>query len=989
MGIRPAAAETDYAAVCLAGGGEMGARMRSYDWTKTPLGAVHAWSQSLRTAVGIMINSRYPMFVWWGPQLINLYNDAYIPMLGARHPAALGNEAASVWGDIWSVVGPQAEIVLREGRATWNDEVLLLMERNNFIEETYFTWSYSPIADDDGTINGVFCAVTEETQKVLSRRRLKTLRDLSERALAESRSVEQACHTAAETLAENNNDLPFAWVYLLEADGTTATLSEAVGMSEGMAIAAAGRISIDTASDIWNFGGVLATRQPYTIENLDEAFGQAAAAAWSHGWTRRAIVAPLAKSRVHDSPAGFLVAGISPRLTFDDEYRGFVELVAGHLATTIANARAYEDEKRRAEALAEIDRAKTAFFSNISHEFRTPLTLMLGPLDELLRGRLPDEVRSELDMMRRNGLRLLKLVNTLLDFSRIEAGRMEAVYEPTDLATLTAELAGTFRSAIEYAGLRLLVDCAPLPEPVYVDREMWEKIVLNLLSNAFKFTLQGEIAVTLRPIGNDVELTVRDTGVGITPHNLPHIFERFYRVKGSLARTHEGTGIGLALVRELVMLHGGTIRADSIEGRETRLTVSIPRGSGHLPPAHIGAARTLPSTTTSAQAYVDEATQKVPAETVVEWNVGPPALDRQLPDADGNARPYIMCVDDNADMRAYLSRLLSPRYQVETVVDGKAALRAVRQRIPDLVVSDVMMPGTDGLELLRVLREDPETRMVPVLLLSARAGEESRVDGLESGADDYLVKPFSSRELLARVGAHLEIARVRQGILRKERAVLVAIEASEAERRQISRTLHDELGQQLTALVLGLRSVSDAVTEDSPIRGHVQKLQTLAAQVSRDMHRIALELRPGALDDQGLRTALSNYIEEWSQRHDVYADFQSVGLETHRLAPGIETTIYRIVQEALTNVGKHAKATAVSVVVHRRLDDVIAVIEDNGCGFDVANGAQRSGRNGQLGLVGMKERAALVGGTCHVESQPGTTSVFARIPLSAGKGGHA
>ena len=235
------------------------------------------------------------------------------------------------------------------------------------------------------------------------------------------------------------------------------------------------------------------------------------------------------------------------------------------MATAIANARAYEEERKRAEALAEIDRAKTAFFSNVSHEFRTPLTLMLGPLEDELREN--SKGRERIEIAHRNSLRLLKLVNTLLDFAQIEAGRIEAVYEPTDLAAATAELASVFRSAIEKAGLRLVVDCPPLPEEMYVDREMWEKIVLNLLSNAFKFTFEGEIKVSLRLCRERVELSVSDTGAGIPAAELSHIFERFHRVRGTDSRTHEGTGIGLSLVQELARIHGGGVQVRSVEGQ--------------------------------------------------------------------------------------------------------------------------------------------------------------------------------------------------------------------------------------------------------------------------------------------------------------------------------------------------------------------------------------------------------------------------------------
>ncbi len=456
-----------------------------------------------------------------------------------------------------------------------------------------------------------------------------------------------------------------------------------------------------------------------------------------------------------------------------------------------ANARAYEVERKRAEALAEIDRAKTAFFSNVSHEFRTPLTLALGPLETLLdnsRSALPAETREQLTMAHRNCLRLMRLVNTLLDFSRIEAGRVQASYQPVDLAGFTADLASCFRSACEHAGLRLLVDCPPLAAPVHVDLDMWEKIVLNLVSNAFKFTLEGEIEVKLRAAGDNCELSVRDTGVGIPEAELPRIFERFHRAEPSRGRTVEGTGIGLSLVQELAKLHGGSVRVENTPGRGSTFTVAVPFGTAHLPAERIGAVRALPSTALGAGPYVEEALRWVPDEKRSgETEVQPPTAERMVKlapvgrmDGPAETRPVVLLADDNADMREYVRRLLAPRYEVEAVADGQAALETARRRRPALVLTDVMMPRLDGFALLRELRSDPGLRTVPVVLLSARAGEESRVGGLEAGADDYLVKPFSPRELLARVTTNLELARVRK---EAERERVARAAAEEAERR--------------------------------------------------------------------------------------------------------------------------------------------------------------------------------------------------------------
>ena len=446
---------------------------------------------------------------------------------------------------------------------------------------------------------------------------------------------------------------------------------------------------------------------------------------------------------------------------------------------------------RQREELAKLDELKTQFFANISHEFRTPLTLMMGPLEDAMAQPegMSAENRERVQLAHRNSLRLLKLVNTLLDFSRIEAGRIQASYEPTDLSLLTSELASVFRSAIERAGMRLIVDCPALPEMVYVDREMWEKIVLNLLSNAFKFTFEGEIEVSLRATESAAELTVRDTGTGVPADELPQLFERFHRVKGARGRSYEGSGIGLALVRELVKLHGGAVHVESEVDRGTTFTVTIPLGKDHIPADRIGGARTLASTGVSGDAYLQEALRWLPGRQDIGDDVPPATFSsssESLPHFAQSREPRrrILLADDNADMREYVQRLLSDQYEVVAVADGESALASARTQRPDLILCDIMMPQLDGFGVLRGIRAEEFLKHVPVILLSARAGEEARIEGVSSGADDYLVKPFSARELLARVGSQLALARIRgeaadlERKLRLDAEMLAAIVAS-------------------------------------------------------------------------------------------------------------------------------------------------------------------------------------------------------------------
>ncbi|RIK37933.1 MAG: hypothetical protein DCC55_22700 [Chloroflexi bacterium] len=786
------------AADCLAGGGEMGALMRTMDWAATPLGPVEQWPQSLRSAVSICLGSRFPILIWWGPQLVMLYNDAYRPMLGAtKHPQAMGQPGRACWPEIWHIIGPMLEdTVMTQGQATWSDDQLLLLDRNNYLEECYFTFSYSPIRDESGGVGGVFCAVTETTERVIGERRLRTLRELAARA-SDAKAAEEAGKMAVETLANNPADLPFVLLYLLDAGGQHATLAGAAGLTPGTP-ASSQRINLDTAevgNRHWPWAEVIRSGRPALITDLLERFGPLPGGIWPDS-PQNAFILPI-MAPTEAQPIGLLVAGISPRREWDDDYRGFLDLVAGHVATAIAHARAYEAERQRAEALAELDRAKTAFFSNVSHEFRTPLTLMLSPLEEMLERRngAPVADQTQLEMIHRNGLRLLKLVNTLLDFSRIEAGRMRASYAPTDLGPFTAELASFFCSAIERAGLQLHIDCPSLPQPVYVDPEMWEKIVLNLLSNAFKFTFQGEISVSLQWRHDHVELRVRDTGTGIPAAEIPNLFTRFHRIRGAQARTHEGSGIGLAMVQELVRLHGGHIDVESTVGQGTIFTVTLPAGSTHLPADRIYSQFMPAAPGPQVRPYVEEALRWLPTS-----DLGLPILDFDPSDdhptgASGEPpeSPRILLADDNADLREYLTRLLAQHYTVIPAADGRAALEVVRAQTPNLVLTDVMMPGMDGLELLQALRADPQTAALPVILLSARAGEEARIEGLEVGADDYLVKPFSARELLTRVRTHLNMAHTRRTAAERERALRAEAETAKANLEKILVGITDHI----------------------------------------------------------------------------------------------------------------------------------------------------------------------------------------------------
>jgi signal transduction histidine kinase/CheY-like chemotaxis protein len=762
------------------GTGEMAQLIRSTDWSRTPLGPIEGWPQSLRTAVCLCLGSRHPIVLWWGPERWMFYNDAYRPMLGeSKHPQFLGRPGEECWAEIWSIIGPMMDQVIETGVATWSEDFGLLMNRFGYLEETYFTFSYSPIRDEQGRPSGIFNACTESTRRVLGDRRLKMLREMA----VEARTITDAARLCAESLGRNPHDVPFALIYLLDEPGQCLHLTAQTGLPPGTS-ASPLTVDLQRADDIgWPMAEVAQRECPELVADLARRFDCLPRAPWGEP-AQQALLMPIRRPGRHQV-AGVLVLGISPRLAFDDDYRGFYDLVASHVTTVLSNARAYEQERERAEKLAELDRAKTTFFANISHEFRTPLTLILGPLEDALEAPSKSLHDESLEAVHRNALRLLRLVNSMLDFSRIEASRLESRFEPTDLSRLTRDLAASFRSLVEGVNLKLSVDCPALPEFAYVDRSHWEKVMFNLLSNAFKFTWSGEISVTLGMVDDDFELSVKDTGTGIPEDELAKVFERFHRVQGATGRSIEGTGIGLALVRELVRQHGGSVRVHSILGEGSTFVVKIPRGKSHLPGERI-----FPSSGAAPSSFIQESFLFEAAH----WNLPPgvsplppaPGQDLAASSAQVSHRnaARVLVAEDNADMREYLVRLLSTRWTVEAVGNGKQALESALRRPPDLILTDAMMPVMDGVRLVRALRNNVKTTTIPVVMLSARAGEEAVVAGLDTGADDYIVKPFSARELISRVATHLDLARLRHN---------VATTAYELAHTQAA--LHDELAR--------------------------------------------------------------------------------------------------------------------------------------------------------------------------------------------------
>ncbi|THU32521.1 response regulator [Niastella caeni] len=797
----------------LSGGGEMGERIRRFDWTTTPLGDPETWEQSLKTCVRIILTSAQPMFIWWGPSRINIYNDSYAQFMGKKHPAGLGAKAEELWKEIWEPLVPRIESVERN-EGTYDDSFFLIMERKGYQEEVYVSFCYSPASGDDGKVKGLFCVCSETTERIINERSLHTLRDLGA-VVYDEKSLDDIYLNVVEALGKNDKDFPYAIIYKTENKGSDAIAVASTDKNNRQYILP-GIIDMEHPTIItsdfcraYNSNKIIVTEVKKPTNDIPKGFWKTAAS--------RFIYIPISAAG-SNHPYAILFAALNPYREFDEAYLQFCEHIGQRISLEINKMLALGEERKRVEALEQIDKAKTVFFSNISHEFRTPLTLILNPLEELLNQQtstLSPEERQNIETSHRNAVRLLKLVNTLLDFSRIESGRQQASYAPTDIVQFTKNLASNFRSVIEKAGLQLIIKASASIKPVYLDRSMWEKIVFNLLSNAFKYTLTGSITVELGAEDKFAVLQVKDTGVGIPKEELPHMFERFHRVQNVTGRTFEGTGIGLSLIKELVLLHAGEIGVESELNKGSVFTVRIPFGKEHLPQKQIttGSEERLTSSM-----YVEEAGTLLVTNKVTEAVKTPEKGDL----------PLVLVVDDNADMREHIQLVLLKHFNVITATNGLDALQKVNEQMPALVVSDIMMPVMDGIGLLKAMKLNKATAHIPVMLLTARAGEESRIEGWETGADDYLTKPFSSKELISRISSQIKTQQIRTEAL-----------TDVIEQKKHSRTLEEKNKE--------LRKMNDELSSFAYVSSHdlqepLRKIQMFSKRImEKEVHVLSEE----------------------------------------------------------------------------------------------------------------------------------------------------
>ncbi|RIB09615.1 hypothetical protein C2G38_2108167 [Gigaspora rosea] len=797
--------------------------IKSYDWSLTPLGPMDSWDPLFKSAVDFCCQLKFPSRIVYGSDLITIYNQEHVSFeikrnQEVKHPFAMGKPIIETYPEYYELFKTSYEQMKSTRKGFFQyDGCVPLLHNDGYIGDSYFNFAMSPIFKTDGSFCAMLCVSFETTDRVLYIRRKKSLIDMEIRlneCFKDVESLENTCNIMVTALRGNDKDFPFALIYLVDNNKFSS------GFRPHTARLVATTFNKEMCiEDISN--KLLET--PETIDlckNSDENYDEYVNIRWPtstathqflkcNSWPihlvvkedksikvclkdgNHAILFPIKTLCGSDrSLSAILICGINPRLPLEDEYMKLFELVVNRFSLALTRSISRREEKKHLELLADLNRQKIKFFQNIGHELLNPLTLTLSPLEEAISSCTRESIiHSHLQTVQRNTRRLLKLVSTLLQYSNIEGGRYEPQFRETDIAKFTQELAANFNTIAKKLDLDYIIDI-PNPEEfkkalgsnVYIDHEMFEAIFYNLCSNAFKNTWSGQIRVRLYiEHSNEIILEVSDTGVGISEINLSNLFQRFYRVNSQQSRSHEGTGIGLALVKELITIHGGDITVTSKVGQGTTFKCRFLSGYKHLPKNHVyhdkkeNESYQEQQLYTKKQLYLEENLQWlqynspiINKEDQLDTKLNSKSInDNNIAMPSETTKHKILLVEDNADMRSYLNELLKKEFDVCCAYDGRDAMNILSKlsKLPDLILSDVMMPNINGYELVKMIRSNIKTRSIPFILLTAKAYE---VSGLDYGADDYIIKPFKTRELMARIRTNINLSQLRNQLITQQ-----------------------------------------------------------------------------------------------------------------------------------------------------------------------------------------------------------------------------
>jgi PAS domain S-box-containing protein len=658
----------------MSGGGAVGALMRAHDWSTSPLGHPRAWSPALRTVVELMLNSKFPMFVAWGPQLGFLYNDSYRDILGAKHPHALGARFADIWAEIWHEVGPLAERAMR-GEATYADRLHLVMNRHGYDESTWFTFSYSPVRDESGVIAGMYCACVEVTEQVLAERyRNEEIERF--RALFEQAPGIMAVLRGPDHVFELTNQSYLQLIGHRELVGKRArdALPEVAGQG-----------FFELLDRVYRSG------EPFVGHALPLRLQREA------GGPLEERYIDFVYQPIRD--ANGAVSGI------------FVE------GSDVTARKQIEDELRAA------NRQKDQFLAMLAHELRNPLAPIMTAAQLLRIGRQDSKsVANASEIIVRQASHMTDLVNDLLDVSRVTRGLVALEKEELDLNVIVSAAVEQVRPLVDARRHALTLQLSGQPAHVIGDRTRLVQVISNILNNAAKYTAPGgSILLAVTVDESRVFITVRDNGVGIAPEVLPYIFDLFTQAERTPDRSQGGLGIGLALVKSLVALHGGSVHAGSAGlGQGSEFSLCLPRVAAPAPEDDPGS----------------------------------------RPDAAHDAGHLrVMVVDDNVDAAQMLAALLEVQgHALSVEYDGQGALERARRERPEVLLLDIGLPDMDGYELARRLRAQPESAHATLVALTGYGQRQDREQAHDAGFDHYLVKPADLGEV-AEVLARAKAAR--------------------------------------------------------------------------------------------------------------------------------------------------------------------------------------------------------------------------------------
>jgi signal transduction histidine kinase/ActR/RegA family two-component response regulator len=700
--------------------GDMARRIADHAWQTHALGLPDQWPQSLRHAVALLLECKLPMYLAWGPGLIQFYNDAYRPILGDKHEGALGGSARDTWCEIWPTIGPMWDAVL-QGKAIGFDDYKLTIERYGFPEDCYFNFSYSPVRDDDGIPRGVLVTFAETTAKVLSERRFRFLDELAQltRVLSDPAEVMQV---TASMLGKYLGVNRCAYAHVLEDQNTFDLIGD---YNEGVASIVGRYKFTDFGQQV---GDLMIANEPYVNEDVEthSITRDLDLVAYRLTQIRAVICVPLHKSGRF--VAAMAVHQTTPRNWNADEI-SLVRTVVDRCWESLERIRAERDkalllDSERA-ARQDAERAnsfKDNFLATLSHELRTPLTAITGWVHILRRkyGSTHSDLAKGIDVIERSTRSQARLIGDLLDMSRISSGKLHMDMKPMDLATCVRTAYELILPNAHTAGLAVGADVAPVGT-VLGDVDRLQQVVTNLLSNAIKFTPRGgSIHLRLSHEGNEAVIAVSDNGIGINAEFLPHVFKRFRQADGSITRTHSGLGLGLSIVQHIVELHGGTVAAQSLgAGTGASFRVSLP---------------------------LYASTSEDPS-----LSAGGGPAEHAAPRLAGRS---VLVVDDDPDTRDLLRRVIEEcGAQVYTAHDAYEAMDLIEAHHPDVVCSDIGMPGMNGYELLRWLRNQPPERsgLVPAIAMTAFARAEDRERSLSSGFHCHLSKPLEPLKVLAAI----------------------------------------------------------------------------------------------------------------------------------------------------------------------------------------------------------------------------------------------